>query len=92
MTGIQTDSITFTTQTVVTQIASDDEYHYGFNGQMKVNEMAGKGNWNTAMFWEYCTRTGTRKNLDPKSSFSWSSYSAFSDNPIRLFDLLGDTP
>jgi hypothetical protein len=43
-----------------------DRYRFGFNGQEKVNEIAGVGNHNTAEFWEYDTRLGRRWNLDPK--------------------------
>lgn len=34
------------------------EYRYGFNGQEKVDEIAGQGNHYTAEFWEYDSRTG----------------------------------
>jgi hypothetical protein len=76
---------------VVSQIASDDQYHYGFNGQMKTNEWAGVGNHNTALFWEYDTRTGVRMNRDPKGTVWESPYSTFGRNPIRFSDNLGDT-
>jgi hypothetical protein len=35
-----------------------DHYEFGFNGQMKTNEIAGVGNHNAALFWEYDTRLG----------------------------------
>jgi hypothetical protein len=76
---------------VVSQIASDDQYHYGFNGQMKTNEWAGVGNHNTALFWEYDTRTGRRLKQDPRPNPSISNYSAFGNNPIWHSDPLGDT-
>ena len=68
-----------------------DRYRFGFNGQEKVNEIAGVGNHNTAEFWEYDTRLGRRWNLDPKPNESISSYAAFQNNPIRLYDINGDT-
>ena len=68
-----------------------DPYRFGFNGQMKVNEMSGVGNHNTAEFWEYDTRLGRRWNLDPKPNSSWSSYSTFGNNPVLMNDILGDT-
>jgi hypothetical protein len=74
---------------VVSQIASDDQYHYGFNGQMKTNEWAGVGNHNTALFWEYDTRTGARLNKDPVVHASLSPYSTFARNPIMFSDILG---
>ena len=68
-----------------------ESYQYGYNGQMKVNEWAGLGNHNTALFWEYDTRTGRRGNLDPKPAVSLSPYSAFSNSPIWHSDVLGDS-
>jgi hypothetical protein len=32
------------------------EFEFGYNGQMKTDEVYGKGNLNTALFWEYDTR------------------------------------
>ena len=65
----------------------DDAYRFGFNGQMKDNEVAGIGNHNTALFWEYDTRLGRRWNVDPVLKESESSYLTFSGNPIRLNDI-----
>ncbi len=67
------------------------EYRYGFNGQEKVDEISGAGNHNTAMFWEYDTRTGRRWNQDPRPNPSISNYATFGNNPIIYSDLLGDT-
>jgi hypothetical protein len=58
---------------------------------MKVNEWAGSGNHNTALFWEYDVRTGRRGNLDPKPNISVSSYATFNNNPIWFSDPFGDT-
>jgi len=69
----------------------DDKYRFGFNGQEKVNEIAGIGNHNTALFWEYDTRLGRRWNLDPKPSLSVSNYAVFGNNPIVYKDFKGDT-
>jgi hypothetical protein len=69
-----------------------DGYPFGFNGQEKVNEVAGIGNWNTAEFGEYNTRTGIRANLDPKPNPSMSPYAVFSGNPIMFSDALLDSP
>ena len=66
------------------------DYLYGFNGQMKENEIAGVGNHNTALFWEYDTRLGRRWNLDPKPHIGISDYSTFGDNPIANTDVNGD--
>lgn len=70
---------------------SSTAYKYGFNGQEKDDEVAGSGNINTAMFWEYDTRLGRRWNLDPKPETSYSSYSVLRNNPIWFTDPFGDT-
>jgi hypothetical protein len=67
-----------------------DDYRFGFNGQEKVNEIAGTGNHNTALFWEYDTRLGRRWNLDPKPQISISDYSVVGNNPLINTDVLGD--
>ena len=76
---------------VVATVSNEDRYHYGFNGQMKVNEITGVGNHNTAQFWEYDTRTGRRWNVDPKPDNSISLYAPYKLNPIRYADLMGDS-
>ena len=65
-------------------------YRFAFNGQEKTDEMAGSGNHNTALFWEYDTRLGRRWNLDPKPQISISDYACFGNNPILFSDMLGD--
>jgi hypothetical protein len=75
---------------VVTVCDEKDGYRFGFNGQMKDDEVAGVGNHNTAMFWEYDTRTGRRWNRDPVTHPDESSYSTFGGNPIRNSDINGD--
>jgi hypothetical protein len=65
-------------------------YRFGFNTQERTDEIAGFGNHNTALFWEYDTRLGRRWNLD-KVKKSWlSSYCSFSNNPIIFVDPTGD--
>jgi hypothetical protein len=71
---------------------SSNGYRYGMNGQEKVDEISGSGNHNTALFWEYDTRTGRRWNLDPKPTIGISDYACFNDNPIWNSDVLGDKP
>ena len=66
------------------------DYRFGFNGQEKDNEITGNSNINTAMFWEYDTRSGRRWNIDPKPNSSISDYACFANNPIWNSDLLGD--
>ncbi len=66
------------------------DYRYGFNAQEKTNEIAGVGNHNTAMFWEYDTRLGRRWNVDPKPQINISDYAVNGNNPIENTDVLGD--
>jgi hypothetical protein len=71
-----------------------DRYRFGFNGQEKVNEIAGVGNHNTAEFWEYDTRLGRRWNLEPLiKEMPWlSPYSVLENNPNIYIDKDGDAP
>ena len=59
---------------------------FGFNGQEKSDEIAGKGNHTTAQFWEYDTRIARRWNLDPVTKPWQSDYSVMSGNPIWKMD------
>ena len=68
----------------------NDNYRFGFNGQERSDEVYGKGNLNTALFWEYDTRLGRRWNLDPVTKPWISSYHAFSNKPITFIDHNGD--
>ena len=65
-------------------------YRFAFNSQEKTDEIAGAGNHNTALFWEYDTRTGRRWNRDPKPTVGISDYACFGGNPISISDVLGD--
>ena len=78
------------TKAATTQKIRGDASPFGFNGQMKLNEIAGVGNHNTALFWEYDTRTARRWNLDPVDQISISNYSVDKLNPIHFGDPLGD--
>jgi RHS repeat-associated protein len=66
------------------------EYRFGFNGQEKTDEISGKGNHNTAKYWEYDTRLGRRWNIDPVVKPKESGYSTLGNNPIKYFDPFGD--
>lgn len=66
------------------------DYRFGFNGQHKENEVAGIGNHNSALFWEYDTRLGRRWNIDPVDQIRISNYATFGNNPITNTDKLGD--
>jgi hypothetical protein len=65
------------------------DYRFGFNGQEKVNEIAGAGNHNTALFWEYDTRLGRRWNLDPVVKDYESGYACLGNSPIWALDYNG---
>ncbi|PQJ10489.1 hypothetical protein CJD36_010965 [Flavipsychrobacter stenotrophus] len=90
--AIRVPHYTYVPQSVVSRVCNGKSYRYGFNGQMKVNEIAGKGNHNTALFGELDTRTGTRWNLDPKPNGRESQYATFGNNPIFRSDVLLDSP
>jgi RHS repeat-associated protein len=86
--GVTLDSIVLTPMNVVSQIASDDQYHYGFNGQMKVNEWAGVGNHIDFGARGYDPRTARWLTIVPMAhSFpGWSPYVFAFDNPIMNID------
>jgi len=62
---------------------------FHFNGQETDDEIAGKGNINTAEYWESDTRLGRRWNIDPIMKYQESPYSAFANNPIWFVDISG---
>ena len=66
-------------------------YSFHFNGQETDDEIAGKGNINTAEYWQYDSRLGRRWNVDPKPNPSISNYACFANNPIGYRDIKGDT-
>ena len=69
---------------------SGSGYRFGFNGQEKVDEISGNGNHNTALYWEFDSRTAHRWNLDPQPTIGISDYSCFNNNPISNIDILGN--
>jgi hypothetical protein len=92
------DSVSYTQQTgtssntQLVQISNKLKggYRFGYNGQEKVDEIAGAGNHTTAEFWEYDTRLGRRWNRDPVVKPWESSYACFANNPIWYSDVNGD--
>jgi hypothetical protein len=82
------------TSTQLVQISNkvNDGYRFGFNGQEKVDEIAGAGNHNTAEFWEYDTRLARRWNRDPEyqKMSNESPYAVNHSNPIANCDPKGD--
>lgn len=86
------DEIHYTQQQVTKTFCSgDDKYRFGFNGQEKDNEVAGKGNSMTAQFWKYDTRLARRSNLDPVDQINISNYAVNGLNPIYFSDPHGNT-
>ena len=71
-------------------LSDDSNFRYGFNGQERDDDIEGKGDLNTAQFWEYDTRLGRRWNLDPEPSEFQSNYLAMLDNPLWHDDPNGD--
>ena len=71
--------------------ANNEGSKFGFNGQLKDDEIAGEGNTYSAQFWEYSPRIGKRWNQDPVVKPWMSPYHAFSDNPIAKTDPNGNT-
>ena len=73
---------------VVTSVCNEDRYHYGFNGQMKVNEWAGVGNHVDFGARGLDTRTGRWQVPDElfKKYPSESPYAFVKNTPIQAFD------
>ena len=70
---------------------TDSGYAFGFNTQLKVDEISGKSKHYTAEFWEYNPRIVKRWNLDPKSHPSFSPYDINRGNPVWFSDSKGDS-
>ena len=68
---------------------SADDYRYGFNGMEKDDEVSGSNNSYSAPYWQYDPRVGRRWNRDPVDHVNYSSYLAYSNNPILRIDPLG---
>jgi len=68
-----------------------EDYRFGFNGQLKDNEVAGIGNSLDFKFRMYDSRLGRFKSVDPLfRQYPWNSTYAFAENDvIRSIDLEG---
>jgi RHS repeat-associated protein len=88
---ISYDRVSVQPYTAVSKICSEYNHHYGYNGQMRVNEFAGKGNHYTYGFRDYDTRICRPRSPDPlfKKFPNLSSYQFFSNTPIWATDLDG---
>jgi RHS repeat-associated protein len=89
--GFTTTAITFVPTTVVSQISSDNEYKYGFNGKHKDNEWAGVGNHIDYGFRGYDPRIARFNSVDPltKKYPMLTPYQFASNTPIAAIDLDG---
>ena len=89
--GFTIDTVTYIPQTVVATITSGDDYHYGFNGQIKTNEWAGVGNHLDFKFRGYDPRVGRFNSVDPLSAqYPWNgSYNFAEGRVIDGVDLEG---
>ncbi len=64
-------------------------YSFGFNTQLKDDEIYGAGNMTTAKYWQYDSRLGRRWNRDP-ITYPWQSpYATNNNNPLYFYDPLG---
>lgn len=71
---------------------NENSYNFGWNTQEKTDEISGSGNHNTALYWEYDTRTERRWNIDPEFRRypGESSYLVNHGNSIWYSDPLGN--
>jgi hypothetical protein len=76
--------------TAYSTTSNNNFYRFAYNGQERTDEKAGKANYYTAPYWEYDPRGVIRNNMDPKTTYGWSPYSVFGNNPILNSDPLGD--
>jgi len=65
-------------------------YRFGFGGQLKDDEIYGKGNTYSAEYWEYDARVGRRWNVDPEGIEWQSPYSVLRNSPILFIDPKGN--
>ena len=84
--GMQNHTL-FTTST----LGGVERYWFGFNSQMKEDEIYGEGNTYSAEYWMYDARLGRRWNIDPVDQISISNYAVLSNSPLFIIDPFGDT-
>jgi len=67
---------------------SNNDYRFGFHGQQKSDEIAGKGNYIEYIYRDYDSRIGRFLSIDPKTSknVSWTPYVFCGNNPIIFID------
>ena len=70
-------------------IEGDDEHRWQFNGVEK-NESFGL-NWNETFYRTYDYQLGRWNHIDPKPTYSQTTYMGMGNNPVSYSDALGDT-
>jgi HNH endonuclease len=88
--GVMEENGTNTLLAMMINTNNENRYRFGSGKQEMDNEIAGFGNMNTALFWEYDTRLGRRWNMDPEAEIPQSPYAVFNNNPILFNDVDGD--
>jgi RHS repeat-associated protein len=68
------------------------DYDYGFNNQLKDDEIKGNGNSYTTFFRQYDPRLGRWLSLDPVVKPWESGYASFLNNPVYFDDPFGNDP
>jgi len=93
ITGIAKIGTKTVQETILVDVCDEDKdrYRFGFNGQEKVNEWSGIGNFNEFSERGQDTRTGRFITYDPLAKdYPWNSPYAFAENDvIRAIDLEG---
>ena len=81
----------FILRDAVALVCNEDQYHFGYNGQVKDNEWAGVGNHLDFKFRGYDARLGRFGSVDPLAKkYPWNSTYAFAENDvIRARELEG---
>ena len=89
--ALKLDSVTYAPQNVLTNICSEDPYHYGFNGKYKDNEFAGTGNHIDYGARALDTRMARWINRDPMSLKypAFSPYNYALNSPMLFSDKEG---
>ena len=73
----------------IQSIDGKDEHRWQFNGVEK-NESFGL-NWNETFYRTYDMQLGRWNHIDPKPTYSQTTYMGMGNNPVSYSDALGDT-
>ncbi|MES2701538.1 MAG: RHS repeat-associated core domain-containing protein [Bacteroidota bacterium] len=94
VTGFDIPRDTMISYNIPTNVCNNDFYHYGFNGKIKDNELAGVGNSVDYGFRRYDPRIARFNSVDPLAKkYHWLSGYQFAGNtPIQAIDIEGLEP